>query len=147
MSVIPQDNHELQDEAEKILVVMKGLRKPGDCDKRALYVHLIDNHKYFSNVPDIVSSLEDVTILSELQSSQDVVKVCGRISRFIAKLMGALSEQAKKSRMESSRKLKEQIDGIRNLTNHPNCPDVFRDSMRKQMDDLEKLLEFDIVEH
>lgn len=143
ISVIPTDNKKLQDEAEKILLALKSLRKPGDCDKRALYVHLIDNHKYHSNVPDIVNSLEDVTILSELQSSQEVVKMCGRISRFIANLMTALSAQARKARIESSRKLKEQIDGIRNLTNHPNCPDVFRDSMRQQMDDLEKLLDFD----
>lgn len=146
-TIIPVGNHELQEEAEKIRLVLLGLRKPGDCDKRALYVHLIDNHKYYSNVPDIVSDLEDVTILSELQSSQDVVKMCGRISHFITKLLGALSEQVQKFRLESSRKLKAQIDGIRNLTNNPNCPDVIRDTMRQQMDDLEKLLEFDIDEN
>ena len=142
INVIPADNEELHDEADKILLVLKCLRKPGDCDKRALYVHLIDNHKYHSNVPGIVNSLERVTILSELQSSQEVVKVCGRISSFIGRLMTALSEQARKSRIASSRKLKTQIDGIRNLTYSPNCPDVFRDSLRQQMDDLEKLLEF-----
>jgi len=142
-TVIPTDNQELQDEAEKILLALKILRKQGDCDTRALYVHLIDNHKYHSNVPDIIKRLEDVTILSELQSSQEVVKMCGRVSRFMAKLMNALSEQARKSRIESSKKLKGQIDGIRNLTNHPNCPEVFRNTMRKQMDDIEKLLEID----
>lgn len=143
IAVIPSDSQDLLDEAEKILLALKILRKQGDCDKRALYVHLIDNHKYHSKVPDIVKSLEDVTILSELQSSQKVVKMCGRISRFMAKLMTALSDQARKSRIESSKKLKGQIDGIRNLANHPNCLEVFRHTMRKQMDDIEKLLEID----
>ena len=144
ITIIPNNNQELLDEAEKILLVLKNLRKPGDRDKRALYVHLIDNHKYHSNVPDIVNSLEDVTILLELQYSQEVVKMCGRISSFITKLMNALSKQVRKSRIGNGRKLKAQIDGIRNLTNHPNCPEIFRDSMRKQMDDLEKMLDLNM---
>lgn len=40
ISVIPEDNHELQEEAEKIELILEGMKKSDDCDRRALYVHL-----------------------------------------------------------------------------------------------------------
>ena len=140
MAVIPPEKETLMDEALAIKSELRSMRKPGDLDKRALYVHLIDNHKYHSNIPAIVKAMEDVTILSELQMSQDVIKLCGRISRCLAKLMNVLSENAKKAREESDRELKKRFNDIRELTNHPNCPRVFMDSIREQMNELEKII-------
>lgn len=139
-TIIPDGYDELQEEAIQIERRLLSLRKAGDVDSRALYVHLIDNHKFKSNIPAIVSALENPMILMELQASQDVVKVCGDISKFIVKLMDALSAGARKSRIESDRKLKKQIDGIRELTNHPCCPELLRDSMRKQLDEVERII-------
>ena len=139
MAAIPPESQSLHDEAVVIKQKMKGMRKPGDSDTRALYVHLIDNHKYHSNIPTIVKNLAGITILSEIRASQEMVLLCGRISRFLVRLMGVLSESARKARIESNKRLKHQLDIIRTLTSHPNCPPVFRDSMRQQMDELERL--------
>ena len=143
MAVVPSDNQSLLNEAETIKLELKGMRKPEDCDTRAIYVHLIDNHKYNSNIPAIVKNLAEISILSEIRASQEMVSLCGRISRFLVQLMGALSESARKMRIENNKRLKLQLDKIRALTSHPNCPLVFRDSMRKQMDELERLFEID----
>lgn len=140
ISVIPEDNHELQEEAEKIELILEGMRKSDDCDRRALYVHLIDNKTYDSNVPAIVHKMEDLTILSELQDSQDIIKVCGRISQFVAKLMTALSENARKSRIKSEQKLKKQMSDIRKMADRPNVPKVLRDTIRKHLDEIEPLM-------
>ena len=140
MTIIPEGYDELKERAIQIEGRLLTMRKAGDVDRRALYVHLIDNHKYRSNIPAIVSALEDPIILMELQASQDVVKVCGDISKFMVKLMDALSTEARKARIESDRKLKKQIDGIRELTNLPNCPELLRDSMRKQLDEVERII-------
>lgn len=140
ISVIPKDGYELQEEAEKIELVLKGIRKPDDCDRRALYVHLIDNKTYDSNVPAIVQKMEDITILSELQESQEIIKICGRISQFVAKLMTVLSENARKSRIQSEKKLKNQMNDIRKMADRPNVPKVLRDTIRKHLDEIEPLM-------
>ena len=140
ISVIPKDGDELQEEAEKIELALKGIRKPDDCDRRALYVHLIDNKTYDSNVPAIVQKMEDITILSELQESQEIIKICGRISQFVAKLMTVLSEDAKKSRIKSEQKLKKQMSDIRKMADRPNVPKVLRDTIRKHLDEVEPLM-------
>lgn len=139
-TIIPNGYNELNEQAIQIEKRLLSLRKEGDVDSRALYVHLIDNHKYKSNIPAIVSALENPMILMELQASQDVVKICGDISKFMVKLMDAFSAEARKARIESDRKLKKQIDGIRELTNHPNCPELLRDSMREQLDEVERII-------
>ncbi len=139
-TIIPEGYDELKEEAIQIERRLLSLRKAGDVDSRALYVHLVDNHKYKSNIPAIVSALENPMILMELQASQDVVKICGDISKFIVKLMDAISAETRESRIESDTKLKKQIDGIRELTNHPNCPELLRDSIRKQLDEVEKII-------
>ena len=140
ISVIPRDSYELQEEAEKIEIILKGIRKPDDCDRRALYVHLIDNKTYDSNVPVIVQKMEDITILSELQDSQEIIKICGRISQFVAKLMTVLSENARKSRIQSEQKLKKQMSDIRKMADRPNVPKVLRDTIRKHLDEIEPLM-------
>lgn len=140
ISVIPNDNHELQEEAEKIELILRGIRKSDDCDRRALYVHLIDNKASVSNVPSIVHKMEDITILSELQDSQEIIKICGRISQFVAKLMTVLSEDAKKSRIKSEQKLKKQMSDIRKMAERPNVPKVLRDTIRKHLDEIEPLM-------
>ena len=140
ISVIPNDNHELQEEAEKIELILRGIRKSDDCDRRALYVHLIDNKASVSNVPSIVHKMEDITILSELQDSQEIIKICGRISQFVAKLMTVLSEDAKKSRIKSEQKLKKQMSDIRKMADRPNVPKVLRDTIRKHLDEIEPLM-------
>ena len=143
MAVIPSDNQSLLNEAEVIKLKLKGMRKPEDCDTIAKYVHLIDNHKYHSNIPAIMKNLTGISILSEIGASQEMVSLCGKISRFLAQLMGVLSESARQSRMESNKRLKQQLDKIKALTTHPNCPPVLRDSMRQQIDDLERLFDID----
>lgn len=119
---------------------MKGFRKPDDCDRRALYVHLIANKTYDSNVSAIVHKMEDVTLLSELQDSQEIIKICGRISLFVAKLMTVLSENARKSRIKSEQKLKKQMNDIRKMADRPNVPKVLRDTIRKHLDEIEPLM-------
>lgn len=138
--VIPKDSYGLQEEAEKIELVLKGIRKPDDCDRRALYVHLIANKTYDSNVSAIVHKMEDVTLLSELQDSQEIIKICGRISQFLAKLMTVLSENARKSRIKSEQKLKKQMNDIRKMADRPNVPKVLRDTIRKHLDEIEPLM-------
>lgn len=140
MAMIPTDKHGLIDEAEELQRDLLGMRKAGDLDKRALYVHLIDNHKYHSNVPAIVNAMEDVNTITELKSSQGVLELCGKLSQFLGKLMTALSDKAKRAREESDRKFRKQMNDIRNLANHPNCPPEAKATIRKQMDDLEKVL-------
>lgn len=140
MSIIPEGNTSLMDEAHTIEQELKSIRKKGDLDTRALYVHLIENKKWKSNIPSIVKALESPTILTELQASQDIIKVCGEISKFLPKLMNVLSAEAHRSRIESDRKLKKKINEISQLADHPNCPDLLRDSMRQQLDVVEKML-------
>lgn len=84
--------------------------------------------------------MEDLTILSELQDSQDIIKVCGWISQFVAKLMTALSENARKSRIKSEQKLKKQMSDIRKMADRPNVPKVLRDTIRKHLDEIEPLM-------
>ena len=143
MAVVPSDNQSLLNEAETIKLELKGMRRPEDRDTRAIYVHLIDNRKYNSNIPAIVKNLDGISILAEIRASQKMVSLCGRISRFLVQLMGILSESARNKRMESNKRLKRQLDRIKALTSHPNCPPIFRDSMKQQMDELEKLFEIE----
>lgn len=84
--------------------------------------------------------MEDVTLLSELQDSQEIIKICGRISLFVAKLMTVLSENARKSRIKSEQKLKKQMNDIRKMADRPNVPKVLRDTIRKHLDEIEPLM-------
>lgn len=140
MDVIPSTNEELKAEAMVIKNELRQLRQKNDGDTRALFVHLINNHSFESNIPDMVGALEDLTILSELGAAKGIITVCGKISKFMPKVMGALSDQAKKKRMESNKRYKKQMDEFRALTYHPNCPKVLGDSIRQQMDEIEMLL-------
>lgn len=141
--VIPSDNQKLLNEAYEITQELKTMRKSGDCDARALYIHLIDNNTFNSNIPAIVKNLSDISIISEIGLSQKMVTLYGKISRFLAKLMSALSELAKKSRIESTMQIKKQMDEIRVLASHPKCPNELRESLRQQMDKLERIVELD----
>lgn len=140
LTIIPEGYQSLRNEGLDIEKRLLAMRRKRDIDTRALYVHLIDNHKYRSNVPAIVKALENPKILLELKASQEVVIICGTISRFLSKLMDALSTVARKSRMESEMKLKKQIDDIRQLTYYPQCPDLLGANMRKQLDEVERII-------
>ena len=140
LTIIPEGYQSLRNEGLDIEKRLLAMRRKGDIDTRALYVHLIDNHKYRSNVPAIVKALENPKILLELKASQEVISICGTISRFLSKLMDALSTVARKSRMESEMKLKKQIDDIRQLTYYPQCPDLLGANMRKQLDEVERII-------
>lgn len=140
MDVIPASNKDLKAEALLIKDELSQMRQPKDGDTRALFVHLINNHSFKSNIPDMVDALENLTILSEIGAAQGIISVCGKISKFMPKVMGALAEQSKKARIESNKRYKKQMDEFRALTYHPNCPKVLGDSMRQQMDEIENLL-------
>ena len=140
MDVIPSTNKEMKAEAMAIKNELSQLRQRSDGDTRALFVHLINNHSFESNIPDMVETLEDLTILSELGAAKGIVTVCGKISRFMPKVMGAIAEQSKKEKIESNKRYKKQMDEFRAMAYHPNCPKVLGDSIRQQMDEIEKLL-------
>lgn len=140
MNVIPSTNRELKAEAMVINNELSQLRQKNDGDTRALFVHLINNHSFESNIPDMVEALEDLTILSELGAAKGIITVCGKISKFMPKVMGAIAEQSKKARIESNKRYKKQMDEFRAMTYHPKCPKVLGDSIRQQMDEIEKLL-------
>ena len=107
------------------------------------YHHLINNNTFNSNIPAIVKNLSDISIISEIGLSQIMVTLYGKICRFLAKLMSALSELAKKSRIDSTMQIKKQMDEIRVLASHPKCPNELRESLRQQMDKLERIVELD----
>lgn len=140
LKVIPADRRDLIDKGLDIIEKLVKLRRPGDMDTRALYVHLIENHKYKSNIPAIVKALENPAILNELQASEGVVKMCGELSRFLTEIMTALSEEARKNRQNSERELKNQIAKIRNVAETPHYPEFFRDSLRVQLDEIERIM-------
>ena len=140
LKVIPANKRDLIDKGQLIKEKLIRLRRPGDLDARALYVHLLENRRYKSNIPAIVKALENPAILKELQNSEGVVKICGEISRFLTEIMGALAKEARNSRLKSEREIKKQITKIRNVANHPQCPELLRGSLREQMDEIEKML-------
>lgn len=51
-----------------------------------------------------------------------------------------LSIKAHEARLESDRRLKKQIDDIRELTKYPNCPQELREELIKQLNEVEKVL-------
>lgn len=140
LKVIPAKRRDLINKGQVIKDKLIRLCRPGDLDTRALYVHLIDNKKYMSNVPAIVKALENPAILEELQAFVGVMKICGDISQFLTEIMSALAENAKKERAKSERELKKQIKKIRNVTNLPHFPELLKGNLRAQMDEIEKLL-------
>ena len=138
--IVPDDNTDLKEEGIAIQKLLILCRRPQDRNTRALFIHLIDNRSYLSNIPKIIKKVENLDILAELDDSQLLVKICGRLSTFLMHVMTSLSEKAHNAKNESNKRLRDLINSARNNINDSNRSNAKKRELFSQMEQLERLI-------
>ena len=141
VAAIPNGNIDLENEANAIRVDLEALIKEEDMVKRALYVHLMDRYTHESNVPKIMESIEGVDLMPELQIITGLMRVLGRIKKFLTPLFRAIEKAEDKKAKETDAHFRAQINDFRKLTNNTIFSSAFRAEINASMKQLEKMLD------
>lgn len=140
-SMIPKDDGVLLDQSKAITVDLDGLIEEADKDTRTLYAHMMDKKK--NNVPDIISSIEQVNPFIELKKAESLITVTSRIQQFLKDLMDRMACDAHKRAEASTARFLAQISSIRELAENPKCPQSIRETINNQMDFFERIAKGD----
>lgn len=140
-SMIPKSDKALLEQAKTITENLNGLTDITDKEIRTLYVHLMDNKN--NNVPEIISTIEQVNPFAELKKAENLIIITTRIQRFLNELMDRLAIDAHKRAEASTARFLAQINSIRELADNPKCPKFLRETIYNQMDFFEKIAKGD----
>ena len=140
-SMIPEANGALLEQSKTLSANLNGLIDEADKEIRTLYAHLIDKKK--NNVPEIISTIEQVNPFMELKKAESLIVVTSNIQQFLKELMDKMAIDAHKRAEASTAKFLAQISSIRELAGNPKCPQSLRETINNQMDFFEKIAKGD----
>lgn len=140
-SMIPKSDESLLDKSKSIAADLNSLIDGEDKELRTLYAHLIDKKK--NNVPEIITTIEQVNPFVELKKAESLIVVTSRIQRFLKELMDRMASDAHKRAEASTARFLEQISSIREQADNPKCPPSLKESINNQMDFFEKIAKGD----
>ena len=137
-NMIPEGCSPLISESEKIKRALGGLIDDVDKKNRALYAHLMDKRR--SNVPDIISGIENINLFEELNKADSLLRVTKRVQNFLKDLMDKLGKDAHEKAEASKAEMNAKFRAIREAVNNSNCPEDIRKSINEQTDVFERLI-------
>lgn len=135
---VPNDATLLKTEATEIRIELERLLKYEDVKLRALFVHYLDRDTNKSNVLHILGSIDGIDLLKEINTYTTLIKIMGRIRKFLKTLMAEFAIRVNRSTKASTIKMKAQINRLRQLINNPKCPADLRISFNMTLDQMEK---------
>ena len=128
----------MKTEATEIRIELERLLKYEDVKLRALFVHYLDRDTNKSNVLHILGSIDGIDLLKEINIYTTLIKIMGRIRKFLNTLMAEFAIRENRSTKASTIKMKAQINRLRQLINNPKCPADLRISFNMTLDQMEK---------
>lgn len=137
-NMIPEGCSPLISELEKIQSALEGLIDDADKKKRALYAHLMDKRK--SNVPNIISGIENINLIEEFSKADALLRVTKRVQNFLKDLMDKLGKDAHEKAEASKAEMNAKFRAIREAVNNSNCPEDIRKSINEQTDKFERII-------
>lgn len=140
-SMIPKSDEALLEQSKTITDDLNILIDGGDKEIRTLYAHLIEKKK--NNVPEIISTIEQMNPFAELKKAESLIIATSCIHRFLKELMNKMASDAHKRAEESTARFLEQISSIRELADNPKCPQSLKETINNQMDFFEKIAKGD----
>ena len=138
---IPTGDILLRMESQAIRQDLEALIDEKDMVRRALYVHLMDRYSHESNVPAIIANLEGVDLMVEINSITNLIKVLGRIKKFLTPLFKAIEKEEDRRTKETDAEFRAFIKKFRELTNMPNVTADLKKLINKSVDQMEKMME------
>lgn len=136
IKMMPDTNKALSGELKEIEEQIKGLIHEKDIDDRLLFVHLFDNQTKKSNVPLIVSKIEDMNPFAEFEKANALIGVMSRLQTFLKDLMDELGKNAHEQAERSKAELKAKVQAMRDLINKSGCKEF-----NEQFDKFEGLID------
>ena len=138
---IPSGDVALRVEAQAIRQDLESLVSEEDVVRRALYVHLMDRYSHESNVPKIIANLEGVDLMVEFNSITKLIKVLGRIKKFLTPLFKAIERVEDRKAKKNDAEFRAYIRKFRDLTNRPNVSADLKKTINDSADQMEKMME------
>jgi len=138
---IPTGDILLRMESQAIRQDLEALIDEKDMVRRALYVHLMDRYSHESNVPAIIANLEGVDLMVEINSITNLIKVLGRIKKFLTPLFKAIEKEEDRRTKETDAEFRAFIKKFRELTNMPNVTADLKKLINKSVGQMEKMME------
>ena len=126
-------------EAASIRTDFESLVKDEDIKVRGIYVHLIDRYTHESNVPQIISKIEDGDMILNLNDFTSLMQIMGKAKKFLEKWLMELVIRVSKTTKKNTIELRAQINNIRKLINNTNIPLHDRKSMNDSLNKIENL--------
>lgn len=140
-SMIPVADDALLEQSKTITTNLNGLIDEADKKIRTLYAHLMDKKK--NNVPEIISTIEQVNPFVELKKVESLIVVTFNIQQFLKELMDKMACDAHKRAEASTAKILAQISSIRELADNPKCPQSLKETINNQIVFFEKMAKGD----
>ena len=140
-AAIPTGEIELKQDALSIRQELESLVNNQDVVIRAMYVHLMDRYSHESNVPEIIANLEGVDLMVEFNSITKLVRVLGRIKKFLTPLFNAIEKVEDEKARKTDAEFRAFIRKFRGLTNKPNTTADLKKFINDSADQMEKMME------
>lgn len=129
VGMMPAENQKLKDEAGEIDDMLSNIVLRRDMDLRTNYVHLLDNQSHKTNIPTILSLLRNQNPILEIQKVTIMLQVTKKIMDFMKKVMEELAQKTHEANEKSTIELREQLKKIKGIAEHPDCPDMLKDTL------------------